>query len=205
MTPLVSRCLEFDLKQKGISGYDELWLQRLVSSCPTVLPIAELEPAFTPAIPVCMELPLPSGYVDNLLVTPLGNLIAVECKLRRNGESRREAVAQLIDYAKDLQRLGYPELEKAVRQARREPTFRLYDHAVGSVHEPEPPLDESRFVDAVSRNFRLSRCLLLIVGDGITEGAEAIGEYCNNTRECTSHWRSYSLQCMSCRVPRRAE
>jgi hypothetical protein len=166
-----------DLKQKGADGYDERWLQSLVASNPTVLPIGEIEPGFTPAISICAELPLASGFLDNLLVTPLGNLIAVECKLWRNSEARREVIAQIIDYAKDLQRLNYAELEAAVGQARKETSFRLYDHVVSATQEPEPPLDEPRFVDAVTRNLRRGRCLLLIVGDGITEGAEAMAEF----------------------------
>ena len=38
-------------------------------------------------------------------------------------------------------------------------------------------LSEAQFVDAVSRNLRLGRMLLLIVGDGIREGTETLAEY----------------------------
>jgi hypothetical protein len=166
-----------DLKQKGADGYDERWLQSLVASNPTVLPIAEIEPAFAPAISICTELPLASGFLDNLLVTASGNLIAVECKLWRNSEARREVISQIIDYAKDIQRLSYAELEFAIGQAHKKPGFRLYDQVFRATKEEEPPLDEPRFVDAVTRNLRRGRCLLLIVGDGITEGAEAMAEF----------------------------
>ena len=47
-------------------GYNERWLQELISRYPNVLPIEQIEPALTPVISVCMELPLPSGFVDNL-------------------------------------------------------------------------------------------------------------------------------------------
>jgi hypothetical protein len=57
-----------------------------------------------------MELPLPSGYVDNLYATPDGDLIVGETKLFRNPEARREVVAQIIDYAKDLSALTYESL-----------------------------------------------------------------------------------------------
>ena len=82
----------------------------MVASNPTVLPIAEIEPGFTPAISICTELPLASGFLDNLFVNPLGNLIGVECKLWRNSEARRKVISQIIDYAKDIQRLKYAEL-----------------------------------------------------------------------------------------------
>ncbi|GIK35883.1 MAG: hypothetical protein AMXMBFR45_01770 [Gammaproteobacteria bacterium] len=43
---------------------------------------------------------------------------------------------------------------------------------------PIAELDEARFVDAITRNLRRGRrILLLVVGDGIREGAETLGEY----------------------------
>ncbi|MEG3806260.1 hypothetical protein DBT53_000605, partial [Aerococcus mictus] len=166
-----------DLKTRQGGGYDERWVQELVHYCPSILPIAEVEPAFWPAVPVCMELPLTSGFLDNLLVTPLGDLIAVECKLWRNSEARREVIAQVIDYAKDLQSLDYEALQNSIRRVRKEPQFDLYQQASAAADEPEPPLDEASFVDAVSRNLRRGRCLLVIVGDGITEGVESMTEF----------------------------
>lgn len=42
-----------------------------------------------------MELPLRSGFLDNLLLTPTGNLVVVECKLWRNFDARRKVFAQI--------------------------------------------------------------------------------------------------------------
>lgn len=162
---------------RATSGYDEKWVQDLIHNAPSVLPIAGAEPAFSPLVPVCVELPLTSGYLDNLLVTPNGDLLVVECKLWRNVEARREVVAQVIDYAKALQRLSYDALETAIRSARKEDGFKLYEHVVATVPEHEVNLDEAGFVDAVSRNLRRGRCLLAIVGDGITEGVEGLAEF----------------------------
>ena len=94
-------------KGGGDEMYKERWLQKLVSRYPNLLPIEQIEPALTDAVPICMELPLPSGYVDNLYATPDGDLIIGETKLFRNPEARREVVAQVIDYAKDLSALSY--------------------------------------------------------------------------------------------------
>lgn len=41
----------------------------------------------------------------------------------------------------------------------------------------ESCLDRKRFVDQVSRNLAAGRFLLMVVGDGITEGTQRIGEY----------------------------
>ena len=125
-----------------------------------------------------MELPLDAGYVDNLFITPSGDLIIGETKLFRNAEARREVVAQIIDYAKDLSALPYDELDKAVRKAEAphgnggHPATGLY----GAVTEsPEhEALAEERFVDNVTRNLARGRFLLLVIGDGIQLGTENI-------------------------------
>jgi hypothetical protein len=156
--------------------YNERWVQELIHHSPSVLPINSVEPAFWPALPVCMELPLRSGYLDNLLVTPSGNLVVVECKLWRNFEARRKVMAQIIDYAKDLQALSYPELEKAIRTARNEAAYSLFG-AVMEAADEDARVDESTFLDAVSRNLRRGRFLLAIVGDGVTENLEDMTEF----------------------------
>ena len=66
---------------------------------PSLLPVDQIEPAFNTVVPICIELPMKSGFLDNLLVTPAGDLALVECKLWRNPEARREVVAQIIHYA----------------------------------------------------------------------------------------------------------
>jgi hypothetical protein len=165
----------FPLEFTDSTKYDEPWLQRLVHRQPSVLPIPSIEATFWPAVPVCMELPLRSGYLDNLLMTPAGDLIVIECKLWRNVEARRKVIAQAIDYAKDLQRTNYAELEQAIRAARKEPAYELFRDVANT--EPDSALDESGFIDAVTRNLRRGRFLLMIVGDGITENVESMIEF----------------------------
>jgi hypothetical protein len=150
--------------------HDEAWLQRRIHEHPELLPIWDIEPAFWPAVPVCMELPLSSGFVDNLLVNPDGNLVLVECKLWRNPEARRKVIAQIIEYARSLASLDYEQLEAQVRQAQEVTGTSLYQIAHAEISEAE-------FIDAVSRNLRLGRFLLLIAGDGIQESVESLTEY----------------------------
>jgi hypothetical protein len=45
------------------------------------------------------------------------------------------------------------------------------------VQAVDPEIDEQQFNDALTANLRRGRFLLLIVGDGIREGVEAIAEY----------------------------
>jgi hypothetical protein len=139
-----------------------------------VLPIQDIELAFTPAVFVCIELPIGSNSLDVLLATPQGKLIAVECKLWRNPEAKRKVIAQAIDYGAGLQALTYEQLQKAIQAARGDDDFSLYQHVVNEAGEPEPPLTEAEFTDAVSKNLRAGRSLLLIVGDGYHEEAETM-------------------------------
>jgi hypothetical protein len=159
-------------------GFDERWLQKLVGRYPELLPIVQIEPGLVPAIPLCMELQVaPGSIVDVLYATPDGYLIVVETKLFKNPGARRKVVAQIIEYAKDLSLLSYQELEAAVAKAEApdgtggHPKASIYQ-TVASVHEDV--MDEQQFIDAVSVNLKRGRFLLLVVGDGIHEGAEHI-------------------------------
>jgi hypothetical protein len=61
------------------------------------------------------EVTLPcAGNLDLLLVDANGCPIAVEVKLARNGQSRREVVAQAFDYVSDLSQLTVDELDNIV-------------------------------------------------------------------------------------------
>lgn len=154
------------------SSLQERWLQELIHRHPGCLPMDQIEPGLGDLVPVCMELPLPVGYVDNLLITSQGNLVIVEVKLWRNPESRRQVVAQALDYATALFELDYDQLEATVKKAEFDGTSkpnRLYDLIDGA-----NALPEKTFVDRVNRNLREGRVVVLIVGDGIRTDAESL-------------------------------
>jgi hypothetical protein len=168
--------------QKGVAHetYNERWVQELVARYPSALPVQQIEPAFKGAVSVCMELPVRSGLIDNLYATPDGDLIVGETKLFRNPEARREVISQILDYAKDLSALSYSELEKAIFRAeapdgsRLHPKGNLYQTVCQSAAEI---ITEELFIDAVSRNLARGRFLLLVIGDGIQEGAEQLAQF----------------------------
>ena len=172
-----SRTRSLDLySARGSSrAHDETWLQGLIYRFPQLLPVSEIEQGFGTLLPVCMELPTPSGYADNLYVTETGNLALAECKLWRNPEARRQVVTQIIDYAHTMARWNYEELEAAIRSGKRLDDGRI--DGLFSLFGEESELDEPAFFDAVSRNLRLGRILLMIVGDGIREGVETLTAY----------------------------
>lgn len=154
--------------------YSEGWLQELIHNNPKLVPAAQIEPIFENLIPVCRELPCPSGFLDNLYVTPDGYLCLVECKLWRNPEGRRKVIAQIIDYAKDFANWDYDDLSNAINQRNKTRDENpLYSIAA----EHPDAIDEIRFVDRVSENLMQGRHLLLILGDGIQENIENMAEY----------------------------
>ena len=97
----------------------------------------------------------------------------VECKLWRNPQARREVVGQILDYAKELSRWSSSDLQReASRRLGMEGNALLE-----LIRAAEHAVDEIAFNDALTQNLRRGRFLLLIVGDGIREGVEAIAEY----------------------------
>lgn len=155
-----------------VRGYDEAFIQRLVLNHPALLPLNEIDPTCVDPVPVCDELPTRAGPVDVFMITPTGMPVLVECKLWNNPQARREVVGQIIDYAKELQRWSYEDLQRACA-ARKGADFELFEFMASRTNS----LDQKTFTDNVTRNLRDGRCVLLVVGDGIREGVEAIGEY----------------------------
>lgn len=122
-----------------------------------------------------MELNTPVGPLDILMITPNGKLVIIETKLWRNPEARRKVVAQILDYAKELARWTYEDLQRELNRKLGSSGNILYNIACSSDESSDP--GEAYFVDAVSRNLQKGEFLLLVVGDGIREGAEGLAEF----------------------------
>ena len=131
-------------------AFNELWLQTFVFEHSEALPIAEIEPVFGPLIPVCTELGTKAGPVDLVFINSEGLLTIVECKLWKNPEARRQVIAQILDYAKEISSWSYEELEDAVRRSSKQKLQSLYQLVASSSEE----LDERDFVDSVDRNLK---------------------------------------------------
>lgn len=157
----------------GGHGMSEAAIQELVHRFPTCLPIAEIDPLFVNAVPICRELTTPAGAIDNLLVTPSGLPVLVECKLWRNPEGRREVIGQILDYAKELALWTSSDLQREAAKRLGKGGNVLLDLVRAAGHD----VDEIDFNDALTMNLRRGRFLLLIVGDGIRVGVETIVDH----------------------------
>lgn len=156
-------------------GRDEAWLRDILFHNPEALPIGDLDASFGPIRPLCRELGTVAGRIDLAFINPAGRITLVECKLWRNPEARRKVVAQILDYARAITRWSYSDLQRQVCAA----TGRKGNIPFEIAREIAPDLEESRFIDAVMRNLRSGRFLLLIAGDGIREDVSAMAEMIN--------------------------
>lgn len=98
----------------SLSYVRESELEEVVASCPQLLQgIGDSTLAL-----VARQVTIPeAGILDLLLVSEEGLPVAVEVKLGRNGESRREIIAQIIDYLSALANLTNDELDRALAGA----------------------------------------------------------------------------------------
>ena len=156
--------------------HTEASIQTLVHEYPKVLPMDEVEPAYRDMMSLCTELPLRSGFLDNLWMTPRGGIVIGECKLFRNPQARREVIAQALDYARALQRMNYVAFEAAIGKARGVPAFRLWQFVSESLPESDV-MPEAAFIDGVSRRLRDAQLMILIIGDGIREELEDLAGF----------------------------
>lgn len=168
--------------QPSTTEYDEKWLQNLMFEHPEAIPIDEIDRSFTPAIPICTELRTQAGSIDALYVTPQGRLIILETKLWRNPEARREVIGQILDYAKELSRWEYVDLQREVSLRTDRSGNALFDIVAADktsdrLAKTPDSLTEAEFADEVYRSLRQGRFLLLICGDGIREGVPEITDF----------------------------
>ncbi|MFC0588294.1 hypothetical protein ACFFF7_02595 [Novosphingobium aquiterrae] len=153
----------------GSGNHSEKWLQALIQAHPDILPITEIEPGFGTLVPAAREVPCGHGFIDNLYLTPSGDIVFVETKLWRNSEIRREVVAQTLDYISALTSMSFEDFQLAVSQGENAPK-RLYD----LVSDLPDALAEAEFIDAVASNLRRGRMLAMVLGDGIRSETETL-------------------------------
>ena len=161
--------------------YNEAWLQELLRQHPAILPVAEIEAIFSPMVPMGREVATENGSIDNMFISSRGYLTIVETKLWRNPEAKREVVAQVIDYASALAKWDYARLEATARQYTKKYSESALSLADWIEKQTGEELEGGRdfFEDTVSRNLRLGRILVLIVGDRIRESVIEMVNYVN--------------------------
>jgi hypothetical protein len=161
---------QINLQAGAAEQYSEAWLQKLLFEHPEALPVREIVPSLQALVPICMEVETGAGPADILYLSPTGQIVLVEAKLSRNPEARRVVVSPILDYAKQLTRWRYEDLDAAVAKA----TGLGAGCVLRLMHARHPDLAEAPFVDAINRHLATGDLLLLIAGDGIRSSTEAL-------------------------------
>ena len=165
-------------------SFNEAWLQEILAANPSLIPASEFGVEYSPMVCIGREVPVGSGetqgYIDNLYISPNGVITIVETKLFRNQESRRTVVAQIIDYAKELQKWDCEKLNQVAGDyfyKTEEQKSRIIDIMVRN--GLLSPSDESKLNDNINANLKQASFLLLIVGDGIRTGVQQLADFLN--------------------------
>jgi hypothetical protein len=163
--------VELEPIRLGQGVHNEAWLQALIHDYPAILPMNDIEPGFGKLIPAAREVPCGHGYIDNLYITPSGDIVLVETKLWRNSEMRREVVAQALDYVAAITAMTFDAFEAAVTHGQCL-VPRLYD----LVRDNPEALNEAEFIDAIAKNLRRGRLVVMVLGDGIRSETELLSD-----------------------------
>jgi hypothetical protein len=184
--------------------FDEKGLQEILRLNPELLAIEHLDAQFAPAICIGREVKLSAWPLDNLYISPRGFLTIVETKLWKNPGARREVVAQILEYVKELSKRNYLDIEGFARAYA--DTFHpgskftslfewIRSHASGT----DTDINEPEFADTISRSLRAGRILLIIAGEGIQESAHDLVEHMRGTPQFGFNLNLVELGCF--RVP----
>jgi hypothetical protein len=137
----------------------ETWLQTALDNTPSLLPLSLIDERVQGTLTsLGREVATAAGPIDNLFLSSDGYMVLVETKLWRNPDARRSVIAQILDYAAQIRRWNYAQVETLWKA-------RHGGASMWSGIAPEEP--EQDWVDRVSRNLAEGRLALLIVGDGI--------------------------------------
>lgn len=154
--------------------YDEDYIQNLIFENPNLLRLNEIDVSVGRIAPLCMEFPVDnSGHaVDDLYVDSNGVLTIVECKLIRNHQATREVLGQILDYAKEIVKYDYKELDRRIYKVTKKS---LFEKASESVED----LDYELFEENVIRNLKEGRINLVMAGDRISKNVEELVSFLN--------------------------
>ena len=145
---------------------NEAELQAFLERSPYLI-VSDSEPRVAT---VLQEVRLPAaGILDLLLVDAEGVPVAVEIKLARNSQSRREVVAQAFDYVSDLTQLTIDELDDLVDGA-----------LMGALEELAGRIPVNTIRKQCGTNLRAGLIKLVIAVDSASEDLIRIVRYIND-------------------------
>ena len=154
--------------------YTESYIQDLIFKNPNLLKLNEIDVSCGMIAPLCREFPIDSSghSIDDLYIDSNGILTITECKLIRNHQATREVLGQILDYAKEIVKFDYKELEQVIIKKTGKKIFEI-------VSESIEWLDQDVFEENVNRNLKEGRMNLVIAGDRISRNVEELVTFLN--------------------------
>jgi hypothetical protein len=146
------------------TSFNEEWLQDVIYKTPSILLNNELFDDDEIIIPIGREIPTEAGYIDILLVTNKGRIVIVETKLWKNPDMQRTVIAQVIDYAKCINKWTIEDFENTLLKNLRheEKNIESIEKYIRNNYLAFEYLD---FLERLSDCLNQGNFLLLIVGD----------------------------------------
>ncbi len=169
--------------------HQESWLQKLLADHPQILPVDEIEPIFSPLVLIGREISTEVGSIDNLFISKSGYLVLVETKLWRNSEAKREVIAQAIDYGSALSKWSYQKLNEVSKKINGRGIIELLQN------EFDPDPEDLPTDDMITKNLRLGRFLILVVGDKIRESLIEMLNFVNRYPQLATNVGLVEMQC----------
>ena len=169
---------------KPNSDLDESWLQRLIFDHPEILPIAEFDNDVQRVVPVARELPTAAGPIDDIFIAANGAIIIVETKLWKNPEKHRTVVAQIIDYAKELSKWSYDDLDNAVKRSPIKGGTADNKADIVDIlrkHIESEGLGVDEFQERVQQRLQGGEFVLLIIGERISPNITLLTDWISST------------------------
>jgi uncharacterized small protein (DUF1192 family) len=164
--PIALRSQNTTEKREKEEFFDEKELQKLIFDCPYLVRNGDEPNIYSVQREVSLK---NAGFLDILLLDDEGYPIAVEVKLSRNGESRREVAAQAFDYISDLSQLTIDELDERVGGA--------LEELIEKIQEEGCRQDVRK---NCATNLRAGMVKMVIAVDEANEGLIRIVQYIND-------------------------
>lgn len=157
---------------------DEASLQTLLEEHPELIALDDVDPSASALMPIGREVGLAGQSLDLLFIDAGGRLVAVETKLRRNPEVRREVIGQVLEYGAYLSSWTIEDVEaqsaRYLSDARTPERFRgqnLYEALsnLAASSSSEEASDEDALREKISDRLAAEDMVLLIAVDRIVD------------------------------------
>lgn len=165
-------------------AYEDI-LQRHIADLPSLISLETVADEPVSFMTIGAEWPVGTGRADIVLIGSDGVLTIVETKLSRNPESRREVIAQLLEYAAYLSEWTIYEVQSRAEEffqsdkCPREYRNKTLDELLADFLQDSVDSIDS-FKGQIEQNLRQGRMRLIVAVDEVGEQAQKIVTFLNS-------------------------